>query len=132
MIIISLVIIKLRRDGSEQNIFQKLLLFKSPNSLRYKATADEFSEKIIDIIRSKNLKFDVIIPIPSSSKDRVSDGSARLAKNISKSLGIEDGTGWLKRIKKYQNLTLQVQDLLNNISIAFHVQITLLIKSIII
>ena len=42
----------------------------------------------------------MIIPIPSSSKDRVSDGSARLAKNISKSLGIEDGTGWLKRIKK--------------------------------
>jgi predicted amidophosphoribosyltransferase len=88
------------RHGLNQNKFSKdILLFKNVNAYHYKRVADDFSKEIINIIKDENLNFDVIIPIPSSTKGRISEGNARLAANISERLGIKNGTGWLERIE---------------------------------
>ncbi|AUB56333.1 DNA-directed RNA polymerase subunit A' [Methanobacterium subterraneum] len=88
------------RHGLYQNKFSKdILLFKNVNAYHYKKVADTFSEEIINIIKDNDLNFDVIMPIPSSTKGRISEGNARLAANLSERLGIKDGTGWLERIK---------------------------------
>lgn len=61
--------------------------------------AIEFAYDIIDLIKEKNLKFNMIIPIPKSEANAVSEGHKVITSIVSENLGIKNGLGILNRIK---------------------------------
>lgn len=69
-------------------------------------TAKNFARDIIYFVNDQNLKFDVMIPIPSSDANTISLGHRTLVSIVSDQLSIENGTGILTRtisVKKSHN-----------------------------
>ncbi|GAB6056500.1 hypothetical protein JCM15415_18160 [Methanobacterium movens] len=80
----------------DQDTFSKNILdFKNGNE----KVALDFADKIKDLIKNKNLKFDVIIPIPSSKAHRIGNGSKLLTKKLANQLNCENGTNMLERVE---------------------------------
>lgn len=80
----------------EQNYFSKKVLnFKDGD----KIAILNFAEDIKSLIYKENLKFDIIIPIPSSSAYNIGKGNKLLVERLAKDLNIQNGVNILQRIK---------------------------------
>lgn len=56
-----------------------------------------FKDEIVELIKEEKLEFDVAIPVPRSSKNRISKGSKTLVEAISQEFKVENGVGILER-----------------------------------
>ncbi|MDG3548596.1 ComF family protein [Methanobacterium formicicum] len=60
---------------------------------------DRFATEIIRLVSDAELKFDIIVPIPSSSANTIKNGTKIFVSKVSKGLKIENGVNILVRIK---------------------------------
>lgn len=84
-----------------QDLFSRKIYpdFKEDFKRYYEPAAKEFAEYLVNDIVRKNLEYDLIIPIPSSTAGRISGGHKIITSLVSEKTGIEDGMGILKRTK---------------------------------
>lgn len=96
----------------ERNRFSEKIYpeFKSDSKSYYEPVAREFAEYLLNDIYRMNIEFDIIIPIPSSKKDRIANGHELLTAIISKKTGKENGTGFLNRITNIRKSSMSGLD----------------------
>ena len=86
------------REGINQDERSKEILnFKDDKISIFNKPAKKFAEELLTLIYDNNLKFDMIIPIPKSSANKIANGHKKLCSIISKELDIINGSGVLKR-----------------------------------
>ncbi|AFN04095.1 hypothetical protein PFC_05770 [Pyrococcus furiosus COM1] len=84
----------LPQNKTQQDEFSKSVLdFKKG----YLNVISKFAEDVVNLIRFKKLKPDIIIPIPSSKKGEISLGHKLLVDYVSNELKIKNGTRILQR-----------------------------------
>jgi len=76
----------------------------SENVLNFKTRPSKylfrlFANEVIKMINEFDLKFDIIVQIPSSTLRSVSSGSCYLCEKVSETLGVENGSHNLVRIQ---------------------------------
>ncbi|RLI79436.1 hypothetical protein DRP05_04035 [Archaeoglobales archaeon] len=95
--------------NAQDEFSQLILLFKNLTQLPYvtqKDLIEYFVNKLVSVIKEKEINANVIIPIPSSRAYVIGKGHIELCRQVARLLGIEDGTGILNRIKTIQKSSI--------------------------
>ncbi len=96
----------------EQDTFSKMIYpkFKNESESLCKPAAEEFARILINEIKEKNLKFDLMIPIPRSVAGRIARGHSILTSSVTKNIGKVNCTGTLERISTIRKSSFNSSD----------------------